>query len=68
MMLINSLHAAFKDLTRLGTFLVLFVICFCFVKDAFSLVHIVEHIHLALYHSFKGCLSTSLITVRVTLK
>lgn len=57
MMLLNSLHAAFKDLTLLGTFLVLFVVCFCFVKVAFYLyiVHIVEvkHKHLALYHSFK---------------
>lgn len=67
MMLLNSLHAAFKDLTPLETFLVLFVVCFCFVKDAFYhyIVHIVgvKHKPLALYHSFKGFLSASLIMV-----
>lgn len=69
MMLLNSFHAAFKDLTVIGTFLVLLVVCFSFLKDAFSLyiVHIVEvkHKHFSLYHSFKEFLSTSFITVTV---
>lgn len=55
MMLLNNLHAAFKDLTRLGKFLVLFVVCF--VKDAFYLYIVciveVKHKHLALYHCVK---------------
>lgn len=65
MMLLNSLHAAFKDLTPLEAFLVLFVVCFCFVKDYLYIIHIVDvkHKHLALYHPFKGFLSASLITV-----
>lgn len=55
MMLLNSLHAAFKDLTVSWNFLVLFVVCF--VKDAFYLYIVciveVKHKHLVLYHSFE---------------
>lgn len=67
-MLLNSLRAASKGLTPLGTLQVLFEACFCFVKDAFCLyvIHIVEvkHKHLPLYPALERLLSTSVIQLK----